>query len=61
MCRLFGSDSEVMNSHDVERNKLTIHEGIKIIQVVEKNPTVTQNEIGKCLMLPLSSLSNIIL
>lgn len=31
---------------------------MKIIQVVQKNPTVSHNEIGKRLVLPLSS-SNI--
>jgi hypothetical protein len=34
---------------------------VKIIQEVKKNPTVLQNEIMKHFVLPLSSLSNIIL
>jgi hypothetical protein len=31
----------------LERKKLTINEEVKIIQEVEKNPTVSQNEIAK--------------
>jgi hypothetical protein len=35
-----GSDFEVINGHGVEK-KLTIREKVKIIQEVEKNPTVS--------------------
>jgi hypothetical protein len=45
----------------LKRYKLTTSEKVKIIQEVEKNPTVSRNEIVKHLRLPLSSLSNIIL
>jgi hypothetical protein len=31
----------------LKRNKLTINEKVKIIQEVEKNPTVSQNKISK--------------
>jgi hypothetical protein len=44
----------------LKRKKLTINEKMKIIQV-EKNPTVSQNEIVKRFVLPPASLSNIIL
>jgi hypothetical protein len=44
-----------------KRKKLTKTEKVKIIQVAEKNPTVSQNEIAKHFWLPLSSLSTIIL
>jgi hypothetical protein len=43
---LQGSDFEVMNVHGVGKKKLTINKKLKIIQVVEKNHTVLQNEIG---------------
>jgi predicted transcriptional regulator len=45
----------------LKRKKLTISEKVKIIQEVEKNPTVSRNEIAKYFGLPPSSLSNIIL
>jgi hypothetical protein len=45
----------------LKRKKLTISEKVKIIQEVEKNPTVSQNETAKHFALPLLSLSNIIL
>jgi predicted transcriptional regulator len=45
----------------LKRKKLTITEKVKIIQEVEKNPTVLQNETAKHFGLPPSSLSNIIL
>jgi hypothetical protein len=44
----------------LKRKKLTLSEKVKIIQEVEKNPTVFQNEMAKHLMLPPSSLSNIV-
>jgi ribosomal protein S25 len=44
----------------LKRKKLTISEKVKIIQEVEKNPTVSRNEIAKHFGLP-PSLSNIIL
>jgi DNA-binding Lrp family transcriptional regulator len=45
----------------LKRKKLMVSEKVKIIQEVEKNPTVSQNEIAKHFGLPLLSLSNIIL
>jgi hypothetical protein len=45
----------------LKRKKLTKSEEVKIIQEVEKNPTVSRNEIAKHFWLPPSSLSNIIL
>jgi hypothetical protein len=45
----------------VERKKLTTSEKVKIISEVEENPTVSQNEIVNCFVLPLLSFSNIIL
>jgi predicted transcriptional regulator len=45
----------------LKRKKLTISEKVKIIQEVEKNPTVSQNEIAKHFGLPASLISNIIL
>jgi DNA-binding Lrp family transcriptional regulator len=45
----------------LKRKKLTIREKVKIIQEVEKNPTVSQNEIAKHSGMPPSSLSYIIL
>jgi hypothetical protein len=42
----------------LERNELTISEKVKIIQEVEKNPTVPLNEIASCFVLsPLSVTS----
>jgi predicted transcriptional regulator len=45
----------------LKRKKLTMNEKVKIIQEVEENPNVSQNEIVKRFVLPLSTLSNIIL
>jgi hypothetical protein len=45
----------------LKRKKFTISEKVKIIQQVEENPTVLRCETAKCFLLPLSSLSNIIL
>jgi hypothetical protein len=45
----------------LKRNKLTISENVKIIQVVGKNPTMFQNAVAKHSMPPPSSWSNIIL
>jgi hypothetical protein len=45
----------------LKRKKLTKSEKVKIIQEVEKNPTVLRNEIAKHCQVPPSSLSNIIL
>jgi hypothetical protein len=45
----------------LKRKKLMKSEKAKIIQEMEKNPTVLQNEIAKHFRLPPSSLSNIIL
>jgi hypothetical protein len=45
----------------LKRKKLTKREKVKIIQEMEKNPTVSRNEIAKHFWLPPSSLSNIIL
>jgi hypothetical protein len=45
----------------LKRKKLMINVKVKIIQEVEKNPTVYQHEIANCFVLPPLSLSNIIL
>jgi hypothetical protein len=45
----------------LKRKKLTINEGMKIIQDMEENPTMLCNEIAECFVLPSSSLSNKIL
>jgi hypothetical protein len=45
----------------LKRKKLMISEKVKIIQEVEKNPTVSRNEIENHFRLLPSSLSNIIL
>jgi hypothetical protein len=50
-----------VNGHGIEKKKLTVSEKVKIVQEVEKHPAMSQNEIAKCFVLPLSSLSNIIL
>jgi hypothetical protein len=59
-CCSFGSDFEIMNGHTVEK-KLTVSEKGKIIQEVEKTPTVLKNEIMKCSVLPPSYLRNTVL
>jgi hypothetical protein len=58
VCRLFGSDSEVMNSHDVEQKQVNDISGHENCSGGGKNPIVPQNKIDKCLVLPLSSLFN---
>jgi hypothetical protein len=50
----FGSGSEVMNGHGIEK-KVNNIEKVKIIQVAEKNPTVV-----KCSVQPPLSLSSTI-
>jgi hypothetical protein len=55
-----GSYFEVVIDHGVEKKEVNSEEA-KIIQVVEKNPTVSRNETVKCFVLPPSSLSNIII
>jgi hypothetical protein len=50
--------SEAVHDHGVKKK---VSEKVKIIQEVENNPTVSQNEIAKCFVLRLSSLSNVIL
>jgi predicted transcriptional regulator len=45
----------------LKRKKLTKSDKVKIIQEVEKYPTMSRNEIAKHFRLPPSSLSNIIL
>jgi hypothetical protein len=45
----------------LKRKELMKSEKVKIIQAVEKNPTVLRNEIEEHFQLPPSSLSNIIL
>jgi hypothetical protein len=42
----------------LKRKKLLISEKVKTIQEVEKNPTLSRNEIAKHSGLPLLSLSN---
>jgi hypothetical protein len=44
----------------LKRRNIKINEKVKIIQEVEMNPTVLQNELAKCSVLPPSSLRNII-
>jgi hypothetical protein len=44
----------------LKRKKIKISEKVKTIQEVEINPTVLQNELAKCSVLPTSSLRNII-
>jgi hypothetical protein len=45
----------------LKRKNLTISEKVKIIQEVEKNPTISQYETAECFVLPLLSLSNMTL